>query len=329
MRSRFRAGQAKRNLWQYLAELEDDTLQERNSAYEDLLPESLSIRRPSSVQLNVIRRLIKLGLLDPEAKEKPLFDKAGRSRFRKGLAGLLSYAFQTVLALEKLLSSREIRQFTASEVDGDNHEVYKRVQDAAFAAADSLKLLWSLRKEFSHELQETLKWISTVLGIRKTTLWDAYAFAKTGDKNPSSSITASLSGKGDSSSVKFDSSSPVKHDKPRPPPLSELDESVDNPTSPTILLEEDQELEEGEEAHDQFPPLHDLASGDTELSRELGAQRRLQALSLDDKQEVSDHNLEMESLAMDPYKGWAHAASRLIQLLCTPIEALDCLIAPG
>ena len=98
------------------------------------------------------------------------------------------------------------------------------------------------------------------------------------------------------------------------------------------LTEEAQELEEEEEEEEEkgevqghFPQLLEtlymnLASGDTGLSRELEAQRRLRTLSLDDKQEVNGDNLDMESLAMQ--EDWAHAASRFLQLLCTATEAI-------
>ena len=315
LKGRFKAGQYKRNLWRLLAELTDQAMQESNSDYQGKLPESLSASLPTSGQLEIIRKLISQGFLEPEAEGQPLFDKAGRSRFRRALAALLSHTFQTVVDLDKLLSSQEIQQITA-RTGAEIAEAERKVYRTTTAAFRSLNLLCSLRKECSPQIQETLKWISTVLKVRRTTLRDACVFAKTGDKNPSSSMTASSS-KGDSSSVKFNSSSPVKHTKAGP--LEEVEEEAE---------------QEEEGAQDQLPQLSetlhiDLASGDTGLSRELEAHRRLRALSLDDKQEVNDDNLDMESLAMDPKKGWAHAAGRFIQLLCTPIEAINALLLAG
>ena len=54
MKSHFKAGQYRRNLWEYLALLEDKTLQDRNDHYEDLLPESLSTNLPTPDQIMVI-----------------------------------------------------------------------------------------------------------------------------------------------------------------------------------------------------------------------------------------------------------------------------------
>ncbi|KAL8784684.1 MAG: hypothetical protein Q9195_008945 [Heterodermia aff. obscurata] len=102
IKSRFKAGQSKRNLWEYLALLDDQTLQERNDHYEDLLPESLSTKLPTPAQHMVIRELIKKGFMDADDKKQPLFDKVGRSRFRRTLAQLLCHTWQTVVDLDKL-----------------------------------------------------------------------------------------------------------------------------------------------------------------------------------------------------------------------------------
>lgn len=161
--------------------------------------------------------------------------------------------------------------------------------------------------------------------IDRTTIAGAENYAETGGKDPSSSVKdPSSSAKDSSSSVKDPAlsskgiSSPAKE-----PPTSNEAKFIPQSSSPTTPSWE--EVGYGSSTTFSQPFPFGTAEGVPE-KQDFHKGADLQELYLDEGDQANDENMEMEDLATDPTRGWAHAEDRYIKLVSSHVRALDALM---
>ncbi|KAI4251155.1 MAG: hypothetical protein L6R42_008490, partial [Xanthoria sp. 1 TBL-2021] len=376
MSIRFRNGQNGRNLWKNLAEISErdmelamksrqsDTDEPTDSDYEALRPYDCSDQLPDDIQQKLVSALIKRSLLPAAAATLPLFDKAGRTRFREVLSQVLIQAWDAVRTLESLVKSSNIKGLNGTDILAENLETISRsLLLRAKEARKAFQLLSSIRYACEDQVLKTLKWLADIFPLRRTTMDAEFVKTGTGSNDPSSSV------KGSSSPQKAQSSSPTK---PSLPPVHLLPASgslapetsspvkkllaspqmpyrveTSSPTRSSTLASGQQQLpaepyptssypaypsspppaetllDAGETADLPLPVATNFAVAEED---DLATSATMEFLRLDEEGDANDENLEMEDLAADENRGWAYAAQRYLQLVCSHTDATRLLV---
>ncbi len=90
MIKRLNAGIRKTNIWEYLTEMSEEDMADRDPRFEDIKAKKLSSEPPTPMQARFLKKQQTMGRIDQNWNERqPVFDRLGRQRTRKLVRELL------------------------------------------------------------------------------------------------------------------------------------------------------------------------------------------------------------------------------------------------